>query len=155
MNKRLLCATVAVLAGCVGCGKGTADLKARLTLDGKPLEGATVTLVGPSRPAVGTTDAEGKVRFMTFEPGDGVLPGEYKVVVVKSPGSRNEEFANFDPNNPQDVQRMMARDRGGNVPYTPTTLPRIYLNPEQTPLSVRVPPEEEEVVFRLETKPKQ
>jgi hypothetical protein len=145
-----------LITGLVGCGTRLVDLQARVTLDGKPLGGASVTLytVGATRnrPAVGITNSEGVVQhFMTFQPNDGVKPGNYKVAVMKSPKSKEEEFAHFDPKNPDDVQRMMARDRSSNVNYTPTTLPRIYLDPEQSPLSCKVPPDNKEVVFALDS----
>jgi hypothetical protein len=140
----------------IGCGNGMVDLQARVTLDGKPLDGASVTLytVGAARnrPAVGTTNADGVVQhFMTFQPNDGVLPGNYKVVVIKTPKSKEEEFAHFDPKNPDDVQRLMARERSSNVNYTPSLLPRVYLDPEQTPLECKVPPDSKEVVFALDS----
>jgi len=144
-----------LLCACLGCGKGTVDVRARVTLDGQPLEGAAVTLVGvgdtKNRPATGISDAEGNVRFTTFEPGDGVLPGEYKVLVSKMPKSVDEEFANVDLNDPESYEQMMARQRSAIVAYTPSSLPRVYLNPAETPLSLTVPPEQSPVVFALES----
>jgi hypothetical protein len=143
------------MIACSGCGKPTVDIEALVTLDGQPLEGASVTLVSigevRNRLAVGITDASGRVRFTTFNADDGALPGEYKVLVSKMPKSMAEEFANFDPNNPDDVQRMQQRERSAIVAYTPSSLPRIYLNAAETPLSVNVPPDEEPVVFALES----
>jgi hypothetical protein len=142
-----------MLCGCGG--RGTVDLRARVTLDGKPVEGASVTLVSSgetkNRTAAGITDADGNVKFTTFEPDDGVLPGEYKVLISKAPKSLAEEFVNFDPNNPDDVARMQARERGGFVPYTPTALPRIYLDPAQSPFTCTVPADDQPVVFALES----
>lgn len=136
-----------------GCGDGMVDLRARVTLDGKPLEGASVALYGAgetrNRPAAGMTNADGMVTFTTFQPDDGVLPGEYKVVVIKSPKSVEEEMASYDRNNPDDVKRMIARETGGNVSFTPSVLPRSYLNPDTSPLECKVPPDEEVVEFAL------
>ena len=55
-----------------------------VTLDGKPVEGATVTfhLIGDDkegRPATGQTDKAGAFRLKTGNE-DGARPGEYKVV---------------------------------------------------------------------------
>jgi hypothetical protein len=131
------------------------DFRAQVTLDGKPLEGASVTLIGSgesrNRPATGISDTGGNVRFTTFEPGDGALPGEYKVLISKMPASLSEEFANFDPKNPEDVARMQARERSAIVAYTPSALPRLYLDAAKTPLTCTVPPDEEPVVFELES----
>lgn len=146
----ILCALV-----CCGCGRGTVDFLAQVTLDGQPLEGAAITLIGEgetkSRPATGISDAQGNVRFTTFEPGDGALPGTYKVLVSKTPKNLAEEFIDFDPNNPADVAKMQARERSSIVAYTPSALPRIYLDATKTPLACTVPPEDEPVVFALES----
>ena len=69
-----------LLVAPIGCGSGLIDLRARVTLDGEPVESASVTLMSSdakrNRSAYGTTDAEGRVRFSTFQPDDGVLPGK-------------------------------------------------------------------------------
>lgn len=147
--------SVLALVVCCGCGRGTVDFQARVTLDGKPLEGASVTLIGSgetrNRPATGISDAAGHVRFTTFEPDDGALPGEYKVLISKMPKNMAEEFADFDPNDPEAVARMQARERSGIVAYTPSALPRLYLDAAQTPLTCKIPPDEEPVVFALES----
>lgn len=94
---------LAVVAGLEGCGSGrpkTVPVTGVVTLDGKPIEGANVTFYpdtgetagagaqqkkadGPGRPATGTTDKDGKFTLKTFEPGDGALPGKYKVAIIK------------------------------------------------------------------------
>jgi hypothetical protein len=145
----------AVLA-CLGCGDGLVDVRARVTLDEKPVAGAAVTLYpaggrSTGRVASGITSEDGSVRFTTVQPSDGVAPGEYKVVVVKTPSNIDEEFANADRNDPDVMLRLAQRNSGGNVPYTPSALPRIYLNPQQTPLELKVPPESEEVIFALDS----
>jgi hypothetical protein len=75
------------------------------------------------------------------------------VLVSKMPGSLEEEFANFDPKDPEDVAKMQARERSAIVAYTPSALPRLYLDASQTPLSCTVPPDQEPVVFALESGP--
>lgn len=51
----------------------------------QPLDGATVIFLpqGHNDAAVGKTDASGRFTLQTFDPGDGAVPGEYKVTVVK------------------------------------------------------------------------
>jgi hypothetical protein len=143
------------LLPCAGCGRDMVDLKARLMMDGKPVQGAAVSLVSSgearNRMASGVSDADGYVQFTTFSPNDGVLPGSYKVTVIKSPQSAEEELATYDRNNPEDLKRIMARERSANVNYTPTVLPRQYLNPDTSPLECTVPSESDEVVFNLDS----
>lgn len=94
---------LAGLGGLEGCGSGrpeTVPVSGVVTLDGKPIEGANVMLYPDTgelagagtqgkksdavgRPAVGATDKDGKFTLETFEPGDGALPGKYKVGVIK------------------------------------------------------------------------
>ena len=74
-----------VIPGCGYRRPALAPAMAVVTLDEKPVAGASVTLVPtvPGRPAMGTSDANGKVVFSTYGSRDGAPPGTYKAVVVK------------------------------------------------------------------------
>lgn len=69
----------------VGCGSGLVPVAGQVTLDGQPLEGATVTLL-PEDPAgtpgFGFTDANGRFEGRTGNDA-GMRPGRYTVVVIK------------------------------------------------------------------------
>ena len=143
-----------VLMACSGCSDGLVDVRARVTLDGKPLEKASVTLVSSdgkkNRSAFGTTDADGYVRFSTFAAEDGVAPGDYKVTVNKAPDNMKQEMDDFDKDNPEDVKRILMLESGHYVPFMRTGLPRPYLNARDTPLSCTVP-SEGELTFDLDS----
>jgi hypothetical protein len=89
MKMRFRCACLAgaaalFLAGMSGCGSGTKTVKGTVTLNGEPFAGAAVTYhpVDPGgRPANGTTDASGNFSLGTYKPGDGALPGAYRVTI--------------------------------------------------------------------------
>jgi hypothetical protein len=71
----------------VGCGDSVpamAPVSGVVTVDGQPVEGATVTFVPEAggRPAIGLTNAEGKFTLETLKPGDGALVGKHKVTVT-------------------------------------------------------------------------
>ena len=75
-----------------GCGGIAANpnlvpVTGTITLDGKPLAGASVTFVGigatPGEGATGLTDDAGKYELAHFRAGTGAMPGEYKVVIMK------------------------------------------------------------------------
>jgi hypothetical protein len=94
MKKLLSLALVccAALLASIGCGgapqlEGLEKYSGVITLDGEPLDGASITLVpttiGP-RGAGAMSDEKGKFVFQTLQAGDGVAPGEYKVTVSKS-----------------------------------------------------------------------
>src|SRR5262245_11610288 len=79
-----------LLVAAAGCGnqRGPVPISGTVTLDGEPVEGATVTFhtVGTDKegkPATGETDKSGTFRLRTGTD-DGVRPGEYKVVIIKS-----------------------------------------------------------------------
>lgn len=74
-----------------GCSKapllsGLSPLKGKITLDGAPLEGATVSFVpfeSANRPATAKSDANGEFKVRTLEPDDGIAPGKYNISVSK------------------------------------------------------------------------
>ena len=80
-----------MLSGCGGGGEGgeerpaTTPVSGIVTYAGSPVAGATIkfTPVSGSRSASGQSDEEGKYVMTTFESGDGVIPGDYKISVIK------------------------------------------------------------------------
>lgn len=70
-----------------GCGPKlpkTVPVSGTVTYNGKPLEKATVSFAPQDpaiRPADGKTDASGNFKISTFNPADGVMPGQYKITV--------------------------------------------------------------------------
>lgn len=86
-----LAVTAAILAGCSSGGSrpATAPVSGTVTLNGQPLEGATVVFMGEgaSQAASGKTDASGKYQLTTFEPNDGAVIGNHQVTITKSDAS--------------------------------------------------------------------
>lgn len=80
----LLGMAVLVLAGCGESGPPTATVTGTVLLDGDPVEGATVTFMGPgaSRVAAGVTDAQGKFSLM-MDGKEGAAIGDNQVAVSK------------------------------------------------------------------------
>jgi hypothetical protein len=101
MNQLHRCASISTFLGVAaplifiavgGCGGApapdrpkTVPVQGTITLKGQPLADASVTFMLPdnSGSAVGRTDAAGHYSLTTFEQGDGAIPGEYGVQVVK------------------------------------------------------------------------
>ena len=147
----------AMLAGCGS--KGTVVVEPKFTLDGQPLKKASVTFIrtndGGGRAAIGVTDDQGIAHLTTYKPLDGVLPGEYRVVVLKGPENPNafviEELDLKDPK----VQAMLATGVGMSNPpkqrkkRVRTLLPEVYSDPGSTPLECTVPFDGDELVFEL------
>lgn len=96
MKKFALALVAALCCSFVGTGcskarlEGLVPAEGVVTLNGEAVEGATVMFApktyDPSRPkgsAQAVTDASGKFKMTTLDPGDGVFPGDYYVTVTK------------------------------------------------------------------------
>lgn len=123
------------LAGVIGCGKGrpgTVRVTGVVTLDGSPVEGASVTFYPAEggRPASGTTDAQGKFTLTTFESGDGAPPGNYNVTVIKMAGGK----ATADEQAGSGEEALMGAEDTEGV----SLLPAKYGNVKTSGLSVEV-----------------
>jgi hypothetical protein len=82
---------IVLLTSVGGCGRGnrpaTTPVTLAITYQGKPVEGATVTLLPESASvpeATGITDRSGVAKPRTFPEVSGVVPGSYKVLVRKT-----------------------------------------------------------------------
>jgi hypothetical protein len=75
----------------IGCGgkewPPTNKTTGTVTLDGQPLEGATVSFFpkGDFSPANGKTDSAGRFEMTTFNSNDGAMTGSFDVTVAKYP----------------------------------------------------------------------
>lgn len=93
----------------LGCGSGTPSVSGTVTLDGKPIEGATVTFTPDSKDgsgigaSYGKTDAQGRYSLRTVS-GDksGAVVGKHKVTISK---------ASSDPNNPEGAAKEWIPSR--------------------------------------------
>ena len=134
-----------LLATAAGCGGKYTPVPVNgvVTLDGKPVEGATVNFyaVGDSkdgRVAHGTTNKEGEFRLSTLGKEDGALPRRYKVVVTKYvPTIANLKIPDFpDTQEGRDAkQDFMYRtfEAKGIQPFK-NSLPAVYGDSNTTPL---------------------
>lgn len=94
MFRGLLClallASLVVVAGCKPAGPDidAYPVTGKVTLNGSPVAGATVTFVpsGEGKSAVGMTDDTGTYTLKTYDGVEGAPAGEYKVKIVKYEG---------------------------------------------------------------------
>lgn len=75
-----------------GCNSGasfpkTYPVTGKVTVNGKSIEGAMVTFQKEDgkENAIGTTDSKGEFSLSMFQPGDGAVPGQYRISVSKLP----------------------------------------------------------------------
>ena len=77
---------LAALSGCDSKKPSVVTVTGVVTLDGKPVDRASVMLMHVSqgaRPATGVTDAGGRFTAKTANVGEGVIPGTYMITVTK------------------------------------------------------------------------
>ena len=145
----LVLLTLLLAAGCGGRGKPV-KVAGVVTLDDKPLAGATVTFapVGGGRAASGRTDSDGNFRLTTFRSDDGALPGEYKVLVTME--KADESLVGKDPTKlglEEKTKAFMSMSPKGKKEAADlrksmaALLPAVYGNPDKTPLKEVVPTE--------------
>ncbi|MDR3232999.1 MAG: hypothetical protein LBT46_04950 [Planctomycetaceae bacterium] len=79
-----------LIFGCREAGlRGLYTVKGKITHQGTPLEGVTVSMepinrAAGSRGASGISAADGQFVMTTLKPKDGVYPGEYKITLAKT-----------------------------------------------------------------------
>lgn len=127
------------LAGlAAGCG-GPSPVKVSgvLTIGGKPAEGVSVSFQpedGRGKQAYANTAADGTFELTTVNPGDGAMPGSYRVVVTY--------HAPYEPDAPTAGMKAMM---GGQAPPKRGTKPKYVIPPQyggvtKTPFKQTVPP---------------
>ena len=72
-----------VMTTCVGCGSNLQPAGGQVSVSGAPVKDGTIMFypVAGGRPATGVI-TEGKFQLSFERPGDGLPPGDYKVVIV-------------------------------------------------------------------------
>lgn len=131
-----------------GCGGGgdkwtenqpdTVEASGIVTLDGEPVEGATVVFgpVGDGKyPANAITASDGSFSAAAFTSKPGAVPGKYKVAVTKTVEDKDAKIKKFDPG--EDSGHV--KDDGSDDVMWTNGLPDIYKLPSSTPIEVEVP----------------
>jgi hypothetical protein len=141
----LLAAAVLIGWGCGGKYRPV-PVKGAVTLDGTPVEGATVHFLAAGddkegRQAYGTTDRKGVFRLSTMGRNDGALPRAYHVVVFKYVSTRPDLKI---PDFPNTAEGKAQRDDYlykifGDQPRTKNILPTRYSDIDSTPFRITVP----------------
>jgi hypothetical protein len=157
-QNRILAALLGGLfAAAPGCSSRGEPVPVVVTLDGKPVDGATVTLHlegGEGTPASGYTAVDGTA-LITTPGGKGVPPGYYKVVVSKRAPDTSPDVAAEDPKEVMikvGKEAMAKGSKGARLIKTKPELPEFYENPKKTNLYLKVPPDT--TPFPLELKSK-
>lgn len=126
-----------------GCSKGpipgrekTVPVTGLVTFNGEPVAEAAVVFTpdaagetAQGQGAFATTDKSGRFQMMTYEPGDGVVPGRYKALVTKVEAGElpPPEEGEYVPPSGIEV-----------IPPPKHLLPVRYSTPRTTPFSVEI-----------------
>jgi hypothetical protein len=122
-------------------------------------EGARVMFspLGNTRPASGVVGADGTFKLMTMN-NPGVMPGDYKVILINSFSSIPKPTSEMKPVNgdpPRDwfayqaaVEKFLAKP-----PIGPGWIPKSYANVAETPLRWNVPKDGVKAKFEVKSTP--
>ncbi|MDR3232702.1 MAG: carboxypeptidase-like regulatory domain-containing protein [Planctomycetaceae bacterium] len=121
-----------------GCGRrglqGLAQVSGTITLNGQPLDGATILLFpqADTRSASAISDAGGNFRIATLNTNDGVQPGNYLISVSKIHLEGDMPYA--------EKLRLIGEDREKEIPKAiqMESVPEKYTKPETSGLMVTV-----------------
>lgn len=149
----LLC-TVAI-AGC-GSGVDVQSVTGRVTLDGAPIKGATVTFSpvegGGGKAAVGIADADGQFKLADMGSGaEGAVAGEYEVGVLWFKPSADSSNATGESGGGATPEKDDAKSRSG-VSGPESLLPVAYQDPKSSGLKATVVKGKNEFNFELDSK---
>jgi hypothetical protein len=138
----------ALVVAAGGCSRAK-PVRVEITLDNKPVEGATVNLSGDAKGVdlvSGVTGPDG-VATLDSPKRTGVPPGTHKVIVTKFP-KRTE--AAPDPKDTEAVKKMMM---GSASAGSKNELPAKYASSRDTPLTLKVPPDSSPAKLELKANP--
>ena len=147
LTKRTTRWMVGCLIGCAatglftaaGCGpadglSGIVPVRGKVTLDGEPLASGEIRYMPTApegRQARGSIESGGRFELSTLRPGDGALPGEYRIVVLAPADESTEDAAARRSNENAGRRRRTFAAEGG----APSLVPLRYTNPESSGLT--------------------
>jgi len=127
----------------IGCGSGavkTYPVKGKVAYKGKPMvRGGGISLIPltdqTGAAAGGAIDKDGNFSLMTYKPGDGSMPGKFRVVISQQVYSEGAPTKDGEPPSKATADVPVA-DR----------IPDAYSNPVSSPLELQVKAEPQENV---------
>jgi hypothetical protein len=137
----VLTGLAAGFCGLLGCGpegvslEGVVPVSGTVTQGGAPLEGAAVTFAPTDggRTASGLTDENGEFVLTTLQPGDGAMPGSYKVAITKKE-TVGKEYTEEEAN-----EYYNKHQKQPPAPEIKNLLDEKYADPETSGLTADVP----------------
>lgn len=105
-----------------------------VTLDGEPVAGAHIRFSpeGKGTAAFAETDTRGRYQLRTYDPGDGAIPGDYRVSVTKEVTEGVVEF-----NSQQEREEYLKKNGRPNRKVT-NALPEKFADPDTSGLAAEI-----------------
>ena len=134
----LLLAAVALFVGCAESKPDrpkTYPVSGTVTYNGQPVADASLNfrIADGSSFAMARTDASGKYQLMTYEAGDGAVPGEYKIGITKYENTATTSGPGMD-----DAEYASPKEEAEGGAPPKNLLPEKYMNPETSGLTATV-----------------
>src|SRR4051812_11018169 len=97
-------ALVVLVSACGNRGPRLYPVKGSVRINGEPAKDVNVAFIPASLPEGGATPLspaavtgeDGSFRLMSFKPGDGALPGDYRVIVIYPMNRFNKHLSGID-----------------------------------------------------------
>lgn len=146
MVSRLPCRNYLILGAfflaCAGCGEKFHPVSGTVTLDGKPFDHGSITIIPANggAPAFGGTDDQGSFTLNNNN-NTGVRAGTYKVTLQK-----------FPPEKPNSKDNEDAARKGNfeTKPFNP--VPKDFAKPETSTISISVPSADGKYIIDVKSK---
>lgn len=137
-----------------GCGGGDrpaiAKVSGLITLEGVPVSGATISFVPVEGGRIGTavSDDTGRYTISTYpgDPNDGAIVGSHKVGIMKIAGAGAYALTQEETEDPNEQLAPASGEIDGVVEKKETEkteylVPKRYMNPNESDLTIDVPKE--------------
>lgn len=132
----ILCALGVAVVGCGGDGPELARVKGKVTYNGQPVAGATVTFMPTTGPlATGVTDSSGEFTLTTTGKPGAVL-GKHRVGITKMAAAGEGGAAGMTPDDMKKMQ--MEQMKGGGDETVKSEIPEKYADPKSSGLEATV-----------------
>jgi hypothetical protein len=144
--------------GCGGVGRPVPVSGKVEWEDGTPVSGVTVTFWPKKQgegvlTASGYTGKDGTFELTTHNPGDGALPGEYAILVVKvqTPVETPSSPDGSSPDPKDNLRKMREwQEKNKNRPKAGKEIPAVYSKAESTPLKATISGSTSDIKLKLQ-----
>ena len=130
----LLCLVACSLFGCGKSGEVPVPVSGKVTMGGKPIDGASVSFLrkdGAGQSASGKTDKDGNFKLSCLKTDDGAPPGEFVVTISKTEAKGGgSDDVDISKGYSESYGKMMGAAGSGKMSsLTKETLPAKYADP--------------------------